>query len=144
MRFSLRLTWPVDSSLVVPLELAQIWAPLAVSFEVQPPAWPFWESFYLSWLDQKSPPWLAVKSLLSVFVGWLTYIIYSAFTVYFAFLLALVFFSLFDQIFSPNVCFQLTFNSATLFTHCSVTIWLLFDYCSVFWSWKCIPDILIS
>jgi hypothetical protein len=47
--------------------------------------------FCLSGLDQNSLPWLAVKFPLSVFLGWLTYIISCAFIVYSAFQLASIF-----------------------------------------------------
>ncbi len=37
------------------------------------------------------------------------------------------FFALFNQIFSPKVCFQLTFIQQ----HCSIIVWLLFEYCLI-------------
>ncbi len=52
-----------------------------------------------------------------------------------AFRLNSVFFSLFSQI--------LQFNACSVNFQFSSFIQLLFDYCSVFWSWKCIPGILI-
>jgi hypothetical protein len=45
----------------------------------------------------------------------------------FSILIHFNFFSFFVQIFSSNVCFQLTFSSETLFNHCLIIIWLLFD-----------------
>jgi hypothetical protein len=56
--------------------------PLATSHEVKPPVWLSWEPSNLSWLDLDSPPWLAAKFPLRVFLEWFTYIVYCAFAVY--------------------------------------------------------------
>ncbi len=72
-----------------------------------------------------------------------TYIIHCAFTVYFASWLVSVFLFFVRSNLQFKHSFHLTFSSATLFNHCLIIIQLLFDYCSVFWYWKCIPIILI-
>ncbi len=81
----------------------------------------------LSGLDQNYLPWLAVKISLDCLFRTVDIYYYCDF-LYILHLNSLqFFFSLFDQIFSSNICFQLTFSSATLSNHCSTIIWLLFD-----------------
>ncbi len=52
---------------MAPVKLTKFWVPLAASHEIQPPVWLFQEPSDLSGLNLDSPPWLAVKSPLSVF-----------------------------------------------------------------------------
>ncbi len=90
-----------------------------------------------------SSPWLAVKSSLSASLGQFMYIIHYAFIVYFTFRLDSVSFLLFSE----NIQFKCLCQFSSVQHYCliivSISIQLLFDYCSVFWSWKCIPVILI-
>ncbi len=61
--------------------------------------WLSWEPSDLSALDPNSPPWLAVKSpWVSLYDGW--HMFFNAFW------LISVFFSLFNQILSSNICFS--------------------------------------
>ncbi len=91
----------------------------------------------LSGLDPDSPYWLFAKSPLRVFLGRFTYILYCAVIVYFCIPTWCNIFLLVLSNIPFDACFQLTFKLW------NIIVQLLFNHCSVFWFWKCIPGILI-
>jgi hypothetical protein len=112
------------------------WPPLSYSSLVLSAHLTVPGSIWSEWTRFGQFPWLAVKLPLSASLGQFTYIIYCASIVYIVFRLDSIFISLFSKSLQFKCLFQLTFSSTVLFDHCS-------NYCSVFWSWKCIQGISI-
>jgi hypothetical protein len=94
-------------------------------------------TIWSEWTWSGQFPLVFANSPLRDLLGWLTYIVYYGFIVYFALWLGSTLFFCSFKYFIQMHCFQLTFKLW------NTIAWILFDYCSVFWSWKCIPGILI-
>ncbi len=89
---------------------------------------------HLIWVDSIRAVLLGLWkfSPLTAFLGWFTYIVHWAF-LYVSHSISIKFLSMFIWIFNSTVHLWINFQFSTK----------LFDDCSFFWSWKCIPGISI-
>ncbi len=92
-------------------------------------------TFKSEWLYQISPPWLAGKFSFERLFRTIDIYCSLCIIVYFAFRLDSVSFLCSFKSFSSNYCF----SSPALLDYFPISAQkLLSNYCSVFWSWKCI------
>jgi hypothetical protein len=98
-------------------------------------AWLSLETSDLSGLNPDSPPWAS-------FLGWSMLIVYFAFIVHTLFTFCIIFCFQWFILHCSNAFVQLL-SWTDYCQYCQLSL-LFFNYCSLFWYWKCIPGISIQ